>query len=219
MLARAGTEEEAASLALGILRQPGIASFAEENSRARAAKLYFGAARDRALRKEWWNFATGWNQPPQAVAMVHPSALKKVFALPADCLKVRFVLAGGAGGAKTSDRLGEDEWAVEAYAIEAGTDPPRKNCLITNAAAPLVCYTRSEGTVGLWDAEFLSAFACELAAQMGPQLGISAARARQLIEDAMRERDDAAKSDAQEKAPQLTDMDTSWITVRRIGGR
>lgn len=204
---RPDTEEGAANLALAHLRQPPIAKLTDDNSRARAVRAVFGAARDASLRMRWWNFATGWATPAKAAGIVRPGRLRSAHPLPDDCLLVRFVEDAGA-----------DAWAVEAAKADPAGSEAEVSVLVTNMAAPLICYTRRIAAVRLWDPEFLVCFSYQLAAFAGPQLGKPAGAVRELQELADRWRDDASESDANEKANSQVTRSTSWVTARRRGG-
>lgn len=204
---RPDTEEGAANLALGHIKQPPIALLTDNNDRARAVKAMFGAARDAVLRMQWWNFATGWTSPAATAGFVHPSVLKTAYKLPDDCLKVRFV----------DDAAGE-AWEVVAAAADPAGSTAEVSVLLTNKSAPLICYTRRIETVRLWDADFLLAFSYLLASMAGPQLGASATRVKELRAAAEEWEDDAAEEDAREKSVSQVSRTTSWITSRRRGG-
>jgi len=201
--ARATTEEEAASLALSLLREPGVASFNEQNDRARASRKWFGTARDEILRSRDWNFATAWATPARDLTD-SIGILKKRYRLPADCLKVRFV-----------NDLEQDEWAVETGTIDqAGVQTPAA-VLVTNSDAPLICYTKVVDLVRLWDTQFLLAFARRLAELMAGEFGKSAGDIQQLGALAEETTDRAARTDAREQAPSTYSRDTSWTAARR----
>lgn len=205
--ARADTEEAAANLALAHLKQPPIAQLTEETARARAVKAVFAAARDATLRLRWWNFAKGWIQPAAVANLVLPGPLKTAYTLSDECLLVRFVQDAQA-----------DDWELLAVNADPTGAGGEVMVLATNLTAPLLCITRRVAAVGLWAPDFLLAFSKQCAALAGPQLGASATRCAELQAGADAWREEAAKIDAQEKAPQQVSRSTSWITVRRRGG-
>lgn len=206
MTARPITEEGAANLALAHLKQEPIANLTDNNARARAMNVGFGAARDAALRLRWWNFATAWTSPSAAAGITHPSLLKTVYPLPGDCLLVRFVQDAAA-----------DDWAVESYAADPAHSPAKVPVLVTNLNAPLVCYTARIADVNLWDADFVVAFGYQLAALSGAPF-VSIGRLAELQGKAHEWREDSASIDAREKAPAQVSRATSWVTARRRGG-
>src|SRR5262245_40453931 len=157
---RAATDLEAINLALSLLREEEIADTDEDTKAAREARKWFGTARDETLRAYDWNFAEAW-VTPAADPSTNLGPLGKRFPLPADCLAVR-----------TVQDLGADEWKVLTVAIGSPT-PVETKVLVTNAAAPVVCYTRRIDDVRIWDEQFLVAFARRLAGYMAPSFGSS----------------------------------------------
>ncbi len=196
-LERPTTELAAANLALSLIKNTvAIASFDEpDRAAARECRKWFAATRAELLRRYDWNFASRWVRPAaDPVSSISP--LKTRFIMPADCLKVRAV-----------QDATTDEWAVGNEIVDAsGVQVPRI-VLLTNLAAPLVRYTTDETNVALWDAQFLTAFAAELAENIAPGLGRSVQTARAVAMKAEIKTDAAAASDAREEAPkQITKM-------------
>jgi hypothetical protein len=205
-LARATTETEAANAALRILGVAAIADINAANSTAaRECRAAFGGARDEALRRKNWNFASAWSTPAMAsVKSLGP--LKNAFPLPDDCVRVRAVSSDG-------DELAADAWAIETLKI--GTPPADATVLVTNATAPVLSYTRRITNVALWDPEFLTGFAERLAAKVAPPLSKEFTLGQELDAIADGKLDHAAQSDAQEAPPRSVSRETSWITARR----
>lgn len=196
-LARPSTEIQAANGALSHCKQPGIALFTEDNIRARQCSIHFGAVRDAVLAEHPWSFATGWVTPARdPVDSLGP--LKGRFPLPADCITVRSV-----------DGLEEDEWTLEA------SDGAEAKVLVTNATAPLVCFTKRITTVKLWEPLFLEVFQYRLAAAMAPMLLGSQVAAANLANDADQKLAPAQRADKREAARSTVSRDTSWIRARR----
>lgn len=195
---RADTEIGAANDALQHCKQPPIADFAEGNNRARTVAAHFAAVRDALLAENEWGFATGWDTPAEA-APESLGPLKKRYPLPDDCIQVRFV-----------DGLKAAEWGMEASA--GGSEV---KVLVTNATAPLVCYTRRIENPKLWDPLFLKVFGLRLGAKIAPTLAKSQQLALQLEAAADDELAPATLADAREKAPGQVPRETSWIAARR----
>lgn len=200
-IARAGTEVEAINLALSLLREEEIADTAEDTKPAREARKWFGTARDEVLRETDWNFAEAWAQPA-ADPTANPGPLTIRYPLPAAALKVRHV-----------EGLSSDDWKV--LTVLAGAPAVETSVLVTNAAAPLVCYTRRIDDVKLWDAQFLVAFARRLAAYMAPAFGKSIDETDGMEKASQRKVDAAARQDAREKAPTRMPSDVPFIRARR----
>lgn len=206
-LARVSTELEAANLALAEIGEPPVASLDAGNARARALRQHFGTALDEALAEKPWGFATAWDQPAAATTPGR-GALRTRFPLPTDCVAVRFI-AGDDGEPST------EEWDIEAATVAAGDMPAEAKVLVTNMAAPRVCYTRRVTVPRLWDATFVRVFAKRLAARIAPQLGRGLATAAALDDAADQVRDRAAAIDAREESRSQVTRDTSWVSVRR----
>ncbi|WP_407160838.1 hypothetical protein [Bradyrhizobium sp. STM 3557] len=208
MVARAGTEVDAANLALSDLGQPPITSFSDNTARARACRVNFGTVRDALLQQHEWGFATAYARPAAAVAPVGgwPGKFANRFLLPSDCLQVRYVAHSGA-----------DSWEV----ITAAADPPGSDAnvkvLSTNDAAPEICYTRCIVDVRLWSGQFLKGFRHELAAAIAPLVVSSTAKAQSEAQLAAAAVSDAALIDGKEKSRRTISRDTSWLRARRVG--
>lgn len=203
MVALGGTEEYAANLAMGHLGQREIATLSDNNTRTRAVRQFFAVARDATLRLKWWNFATAWVTPSQDAA-AGPGVLTRRFALPADCIRVRFV-----------EGADEDSWAIENAQVSVGGVPVEATILVTDFAAPNVCYTRRVESVRLWDTLFLEQFGYELAACCARRCGKSTAYAANLRQIAAEKLRIAGGIDSKEKAREPVRAETSWATARR----
>jgi hypothetical protein len=201
---RASTEEDAASLALSLLAEPGLASMLEDSKAGRETRKWFGTVRDALLQREDWNFADGETQPaPDVVEGL--GKLKKRYPLPADCLQVRSV-----------DDLGPDQWVVRAAAVDQAGVALDAKVLCTDAGPPIVVrYTRMIVEVRLWSPLFLVMFAEGLAKQMGRAYGVSSAEIEQRAGELRELFGVAARRDARERSPTMVTQDTSWLRARR----
>jgi hypothetical protein len=193
MTAAVGTVEYAANLALSHNGQPEIASINDDTTRARAVRVWFPTVRRALLRREWWNFATGWDSPA-ADPTPGVGRLKTRYVLPPDCLRVRFV------SDQNGFNIGADSWDVEsATASVAGVDVEAM-VLVTNAMTPLVCLTKDVTLPRLWDDLFLEVFSYELASKIATKVGRSQTTAdahHKMAEDKLV---NAAGVDSKEKA-------------------
>lgn len=203
MTALGGTEEYAANLAMGHLGQREIATLSDNNTRARAVRQFFAIARDATLRLKWWNFATAW-VTPAADAVAGNGVLTVRYLLPADCIRVRFV-----------EGALEDSWAIENARVAIGGVEVEAGILVTDIAAPNVCYTRRVESVRLWDVLFLEQFGYELAACCARKLGRSAAYANTLRATAAEKLRIAGGVDSKEKAREPARPETGWAAARR----
>jgi hypothetical protein len=193
MTAAVGTEEYAANLALDHLGQPEIASMSDQTTRARAIRVQFATVRRTLLRREWWNFATGW-VTPAADATPNSGPLKIRYVLPQECLRVRFV------NDQNNCDIGADSWAVESATATIGGVPVESMVLVSNTATPLACYTKDVTLPRLWDDLFLEVFSYELASKLARKIGRSQGTADGLHKTAEEKLITAAGTDSKEKA-------------------
>lgn len=210
MPARAGTELEAANLALAELGEPPIGGLTEANGRARAVNLWFGTVRDDVLCERYWGFATAWARPAADVAQ-SLGPLKNRYPMPEDCLEVRFLAN------PTTGEQNADDWDIEASAINIGDTPGEAKFVVTNATAPLICYTRRITAPRLWDAEFVSIFAKRLAAAIAPTIAKDINAGDKKNAEADDKVDEAALRDAREEGQQRISRNTSWVRSRQSG--
>lgn len=197
MTERAGTDTAAANGALAHMGEPPISSLSENTTKAKRLRQAFGDVRDRIQRAKDWNCCTAW-VTPTAIAGDSTGPLKKRYRMPADCLRVRAVADHGA-----------DSWAIE------DADSAEGMVLVTNSAAPLVCYSKRVVSPALWDAELLEAFELALAVRTAPFIAKDKSLIADLRVQAKMALDAGAKTDSREKAPTTISRDTSWIAARR----
>lgn len=203
MVALGGTEEYAANLAMGHLGQREIATLSDNNTRTRAVRQFFAIARDATLRLKWWNFATAWVTPAED-ATAGTGKLTRRFAMPADCIRVRFV-----------EGADEDSWAIENAKVTVAGVLVEATILVTDFAAPNVCYTRRVEEVRLWDPLFLEQFGYELGANCARKCGKSTAYAASLRATAAEKLRIAGGIDSKEKAREPVRPETGWAAARR----
>jgi hypothetical protein len=223
----ANTETGVANLALvNYLGQAPIGSIDDNVNKARALKAVFGTARDAALRANDWNFATAWVIPSLLAKPSNNSSFPNRFALPDDCLRVRFVCA------RSDDPtpLPFEDWNIEAPNVNPGDVADARMVLVMRARQtvippattpttlpPMVCYTRRIDNPDLWDSEFVDAFAEQLAGLAAPAILKDPTEAKQFREDARQNLDRVAMDNAREGAPRHVSRETSWVTARVLG--
>jgi hypothetical protein len=93
--------------------------------------------------------------------------------------------------------------------------PVEATILVTDFAAPNVCYTRRVEAVRLWDTLFLEQFGYELAACCARKCGKSTATAANLRAIAAEKLRIAGGIDSKEKARETPRPETSWASARR----
>lgn len=212
MTALSGTETYAANLALAICGVPAIADMSVNTTAGRAVRLFFPSVRDALLRKKWWSFAKGWARPAaDTVESIGP--LKIRYPLPADCVRVRYIVDGDG---ETYDE-GCGEWDIESGAASAGQ--AAQTFLVTNIEGVTIAYTRRIEEVRLWDPVFLEGFARALAAPISKKLGRSGGFADRLEAKAAEIIDTAAGIDSKEQSKKKAAPGSSWLAARSSGFR
>jgi hypothetical protein len=138
-----------------------------------------------------WNFATAWVIPSLLAKPSNNSSFPNRFALPDDCLRVRFVCA------RSDDPtpLPFEDWNIEAPNVNPGDVADARMVLVMRARQtvippattpttlpPMVCYTRRIDNPDLWDSEFVDAFAEQLAGLAAPAILKDPTEAKQFRE-------------------------------------
>ena len=209
MTARPGTETFAANLALGHATVPEIADMSVNTTAGRAVRLFFGQTRDDILRQKWWSFATGWHSPAtDTVESLGP--LKKRYALPADYVRIRYLIDDN------DDVFDEDDdaWDIENGPADLAAGKLEQTFLVTNLAAARICYTRRIENVALWDPVFLSGFCLDLGGKLAMKLGRGRSLASSLAAQAKDKIDTAAGIDSKERSRQKAAPTSSWLLAR-----
>jgi len=213
----ASTELDVANLALSYLGEPPIGSLADNVARARVMNSLLGIARDKTLRENDWNFSTAWIVPA-ALGTLSIGPLQNRFPMPSDCLRVRFVSDNAAfSPGDDIEELPNESWAIEAATVNPGDIAAAAMVMVTNVTSPLVCYTRQITLPALWDAEFIVAFARQLAGMGASQILKDPAMGKSIAGDAKADMDATALDSAREDAPKHISRSTTWVEARRIG--
>lgn len=181
-------------------------SLPTENSReAEVCRLWFGPVRDRVLRAARWPSAKAWGR--LALLKERDSdatwvdddpepGFQFAYGTPSDMLAPRYL-------------AGFQRFSLSSY-------PANKLAIMTNEAGALLCYTKRQEVISLWDVGLQMAIVWGLAGYIAMPLHGKAARARNAIQEAnnliLSAREDAAN----------TDVDTietipSWISARGYG--
>lgn len=132
-----------------------IQSPTEDSVEAEACLLYYENVRDQVLRSAPWDCARtykrlaqqSFNDGADAWTTADPApGWNRAFALPADFLWPRFLASYGR--------------------FELGVTSGNQRVLYTNDVTPILCYTKRQELVGLWDADLQAAVAYALAAHI-----------------------------------------------------
>lgn len=195
------------NMALDVVGTRARVSLPSENSReAEVCRLWFGPVRDRILRAARWPSAKAWGR----LALLKERAdnttwtdldpepgYQFAYAPPSDMLAPRYL-------------AGYQSFNLSSY-------PGAKTAIMTNQEAALLCYTKRQEVISLWDVGLQMAVVWGLAAYISMPLHGKAARARNAIQEANNllttAREDAANTDVE-----MIESIPSWISVRGYGG-
>jgi hypothetical protein len=191
-----------ANLALTKLGASPIAALTDDSKAARTLSAVYDSVRDAELRDRPWKFAMTRAALPSE-AQGPGFGYGRQYLLPSDC--IRLIQVGeGASAFSLADYQGPDNapFQVDGEAI------------LTDMPAPLrIRYVRRVTDVSRYDAAFVQAFACRLAAEAAEALTQSPQK-RQLALGEYQERiRQARRLNAIEQAPEAP-ADDSWIVGR-----
>lgn len=183
-----------------------IASPDEESEQARKAALVFATLAQGELRRQVWSFA---KKRATLAPLADPQGgrdFSSGFNLPADCLRLVTLNGNWVFSSIREGFSGGDP----AYAIEGRT-------LLTNdrgSASAYIAYVGDvSGQVALWDANFVEAFACRLAAELVQTIAKNMTLKQSLKQDYIEALKEAKRVNAIELPPQSI-ADDSWILAR-----
>jgi hypothetical protein len=168
-----------------------VASLTEDSAEGRACALIYSVARDAALRRHDWSFAT--TRLALTDLGTPPDDWSYRYALPADCLKVRQLLLPP--GAKPSP-----------FEV-AGRE------LYSNLAEATLIYTKRVTDATLYDPGFIELLILKLAAELAIVLRLDPELLRRYEALAAKWLPEAGAQDANEAAG-LGSWDAPWITAR-----
>lgn len=193
---------EIANRALTKIGEQRILSLSDDTEPARSIDSLWDIVRDAELRIRRWKFSILRNSMPALVST--PSwGYDYEYQLPADCLRVLQVNDIYPGVSLTNYRnADETQWRVEGRKI------------LTDIGAPLKLryISRIEDT-GQWDAAFVEAFACRLAAEVCERLTQSNTKRELAWEEYKQAVGMAVRADAIEAAPEPM-PDSEWVLAR-----
>lgn len=156
-------ETNICNLALGRLGSSRILDISENSAEARACALQYPVVRDELLRMHRWNFAT---DRATLTALVSAPAFgwAKQFTLPIDCLHVNQLN----GWEENSEPR---KWEIEG------------KYLLTDESAAQIRYTKRVTDPAQFDALFVSAFSCILAARIAKDVTGSATMGSEALQE------------------------------------
>ena len=191
------------NLALDAVGTRSRVSLPTENSReAEVCRLWFGPVRDRILRAARWPSAKAWgrlallkerNGDAAWVSDDPEPGFTYAYGVPSDMLAPR-------------NLAGYQRFNLSSY-------PGAKLAIMTNEAAALLCYTKKQEVISLWDPGLQIAIVWGLAAYIAMPLTGKANRVRNAIQEAnnllLTAREDAANTDSE-----MMETIPSWISAR-----
>jgi len=190
-------EVEIANIALQLIGEQQITSFADDTPSARNVRLRFSTARDTVLRDHPWNFAkrrarlARLNEKPDF-------GWDNQFKLPSDLLRVLMV--------STGDSFGLHSGLQDQYVIEGDR-------LLTNGDEVFLIYVARVTNTEEWDALATEALVAYLAAELAIVISDDRQFAAQLRSDYQEKVQRARSADAQEEPSQIMAADR-WVASR-----
>jgi hypothetical protein len=196
------SQVEIANRALTKLGAARIISFGDDNKQARAVQSMFAIVRDAELRAHIWSFSLK-RASLAALTSTPDWGFEYEYELPSDCLRLIQVNDFYQGPSMDDYR----NQSTAEYILEG-------NKILTDYAAPLkIRYIKREEDTAQWDATFVEAFACRLAAEMAEDLTQSNQKKDAAWKEYQQALSLAIRSGAVEQQPQ--DMpDDSWMLSR-----
>jgi hypothetical protein len=183
-----------------------VALPSEESREAEICRLWFGPVRDRVLRAAPWPSTRAWSRlallkerdtNENWVADDPDPEYAYAYGVPQDMLAPRYL-------------AGFQRFTLSSY-------PGNKKAIMTNEPSALLCYTRRQEVIGLWDVGLQMAIVNALAAHIAMPLHGKASRARNALEQAnsliMQAREEVANDDVDR-----LDTIPSWIAARGYTG-
>lgn len=194
-----------ANRALTKLGDERITSLEDDQKAAREVNSMFDIVRDDELRARAWSFSIARAELP-ALTEAPLFGYTKQYQLPTQCLRL-IELAGWWVGPSMADYRNSPD---REFVIEG-----RK--LLCSIAAPLrIRYIQQIDDTGLWDANFVEAFACRLAAELADPLTQSTTRKAEMWQEYDRAIAKGRRANAIELPPDEIQDDT-WVIGRRRG--
>lgn len=193
---------EIANRALTKLGERRILAFTDDTKQARDVNSMFAVVRDAELRSSRWRFALARAQLP-ALSTAPAFGYERQFQLPNDCLKVLEV-GFYSPGVDLSDYVQTDN---SDYAVEGSV-------ILSNLEAPLnLRYVKQVTDPTLFDALFVEAFACRLAAELAEPLTESGSKKETAWREYDRAKSEAIRANSIERPPHKAADDT-WMLSR-----
>ena len=198
----ASSSTDIANLALTKLGALPIAALSDDSRAARTLAAIYDAVRDAELRDRPWKFAMARAELP-AQAEAPGFGYARQYVLPGDCLRLEQV-GEGYGAFSLADYQGP---GGAPFQVDGDS-------LLTDLPAPLkIRYVKRVADVSRYDAAFVQAFACRLAAEAAEALTQSPQKRQLALQEYQERIRQARRQNAIEQAPEPL-ADDSWIVGR-----
>lgn len=188
-----------------------IASPSEESEQARKASLVFPTLAQGELRRQAWSFAKKRATLAPLADVPGGQDYSEGYNLPADCL--RLITLNGNWVFSTIREA--NEGGSPAYSIEGRVLLTGNNRRTNGTSAAYVTYVSDVSeTISIWDANFVEAFACRLAAELVQSITKNMTLKQSLKQDYLEALKEAKRTNAIELPPQSL-PDESWVLARQ----
>lgn len=181
-----------------------IASPDEASEQARKARMVFETVAQNELRRQAWSFAKKRATLPPLAVSSGGDDFRNSFNLPSDCLRLITLNGSWVFTAIREANNGLNPY----YAVEGRT------LQANDTIAKIVYVSDVTDSVALWDAAFVEAFACRLAAELVQSISKNMQLKQSLKQDYMEALREAKRTNAIELPPQ-TIADDSWVLARQ----
>lgn len=181
-----------------------IASPDEASEQARKANIIFETVAQNELRRQAWSFAKKRATLAPLAVPTGGDDFANSYNLPADCLRLVTL-----NGSWVFTSIREANSGLDPiYAIEGRT------LQVNESTAKIVYIADVSGNVALWDATFVEAMACRLAAELVQSIVKNMPLKQSLKQDYGEALKEAKRTNAIELPPQ-TLPDDSWVLARQ----
>lgn len=188
-----------------------IASPGEESEQARKAALVFKTLVQGELRRQAWSFAKRRATLAPLASPPGGTDFSEGYNLPSDCLRLISLNGNWVFSSIRETSSGElPSYSIEGRVLLTGT-----NRRTTGGSAASIVYVADvSASVALWDANFVEAFACRLAAELVQSITKNMTLKQSLKQDYLEALKEAKRTNAIELPPQSL-PDESWVLARQ----
>jgi hypothetical protein len=188
-----------------------IVSPGEESEQARKAALVFKTLAQGELRRQAWSFAKKRATLAPLADVPGGTDYGEGYNLPADCLRLISLNGNWVfSSIRETNEGGPPLYAIEGRVLLTGVN--RRS--VGNSSAAVVYVSDVSETISIWDANFVEAFACRLAAELVQSITKNMTLKQSLKQDYLEALKEAKRTNAIELPPQAL-PDESWVLARQ----